>query len=92
MQQEPREPAGSPEHVVVWETTDSSVLPVVKSVLDAVGIPYFVEGEESMGMFPMGGVGGTYSTLGKGIAARILVPVERSEEAEALIESAHDNG
>ena len=86
MEKEPGEHTATPEYVVVWETTDSSVLPVVKSVLAASGIPYFVEGEEAMGMLPTGAIGGTHSTLGKGIAARILVPAHAREEAEQLLD------
>ena len=86
MEKQSEENTESPEYVVVWETTDSSVLPVVKSVLAAAGIPYFVEGEEAMGMLPTGAIGGTHSTLGKGIAARILVPIAAREEAEQLLD------
>lgn len=86
MEKKPEEHTDTPEYVVVWETTDSSVLPVVKSVLAAAGIPYFVEGEEAMGMLPTGAIGGTHSTLGKGIAARILVPDHAREEAEQLLD------
>ena len=72
-------------YVLVWETSDSSLLPVVKSLLDAVGISYFVQGEESLGMLPVGGVGGIFSTFRKGITAKIFVLRERREEVENLI-------
>ena len=86
MERQSEEHTENSDYVVVWETTDSSVLPVVKSVLAAAGIPYFVEGEEAMGMLPTGAIGGTHSTLGKGIAARILVPTSAQEEAEQLLD------
>ena len=86
MERRSEEPAATPEFVVVWETTDSSVLPVIKSMLAAAGIEYFVEGEDAMGMLPTGAIGGTHSTLGKGIATRILVAADRREEVELLLD------
>ena len=73
------------EYVAVWNTTDSSLLPVIRSLLTASGVPHIVQGEEALGLFPMGGVGGSQSTFRRGIAATILVPRERREEAERLI-------
>jgi hypothetical protein len=73
------------EYVTVLETTDTSLLPVIKSLLTAAQVPFVVDGEEVLGVLPVGGSGGTASTFGKGIAARVLVPVERREEAEELI-------
>lgn len=73
------------EYVPVWSTTDSALLPLIRSVLTAAGVPYFVQGEESLGLFPMGGIGGSQSTFRKGLAAKVLVPRDRREEAERLI-------
>ena len=73
--------------VCVWETSDPAVLPVIESLLQAAEIPFFVQGEESLGMLPMGGIGGTHSTLRKGIVARILVEPARAEEARTLIDA-----
>lgn len=81
------------EYVAVWSTTDNFLLPMIRSVLTAAGIPHIVQGEEALGLFPMGGVGGSQSTFRKGLAATILVPRERREEAEELIrESAATDG
>lgn len=71
--------------VVVFETSDVSLLPILRSVLDAAGIPCVIEGEEALGMLPMGGVGGSLSTGRKGIEARVLVPADRREEAATLL-------
>ncbi len=72
-------------YVTVWETSDSALLPVIKSLLDASGMPFIVQGEGALGIFPVGGVGGIFSTFRKGITAKILVPEDRREEAEKLI-------
>ena len=83
--EEPKENRDLSDYVAIWETSDSAVLPVIESLLDSAEIPYVVLGEEALGMLPMGGVGGIHATFGKGIAAKILVPKERREEAETLI-------
>ena len=80
-------PDPSPEDlelVSVLETTDSSLLPVVRSVLDAAGIEYLVQGEEALGLLPFGRVGGVINP--RALGAIIRVPRSRQEEARALIE------
>ena len=73
------------ELVTVCRTSDSTLLPILKSLLDATDIPYVVQGEEALGLFPLGplavGILG-----GRPAAASILVPRERAEEAEQLLE------
>ena len=75
--------ASASELVAVFTTADSSLLPIVKSVLDAAGIPYLVQGEETLGLFPLGrfGVGVSKRTLG----AIVHVPESRLEEARELL-------
>lgn len=75
---------GPDDLVPVFRTADISLLAVVKSLLDSAGIDYFVQGEEALGLFPVGPLGG--SLVGKAIAAVVMVPAERAEEAEALLE------
>lgn len=70
--------------VPVFKTADISLLMVVKSLLDSAEIDYFVQGEEALGLFPVGPMGG--SLVGKAIAAVVLVPPDRLEEAKALLE------
>jgi len=72
-------------YVPVWSTTDSFLLPVIRSALDAAGIPHVVQGEEAHRLFPLGAVGGSQSSFRLGLAATILVPPDREEEAIALI-------
>lgn len=71
------------ELVAAFTTADSSLLPIVKSVLDAAGIPYLVQGDETLGLFPLGrfGVGVSKRTLG----AIVRVPHSRLEEARELL-------
>lgn len=72
------------DRVPVFKTADISLLMVVKSLLDAAEIDYFVQGEEALGLFPVGPLGG--SLVGKAIAAVVMVPPDRLEEAKALLE------
>ena len=55
------------------ETRSQGDIAVVKSLLEAEGIPYFVQGEHFNNLRPLVG------------AARIMVPAERLAEAEDLI-------
>ena len=72
--------------VSVMETADVAVLPVVKSVLQAANIPFVVQGDEAMGVLPVGQVGmGGISSGGHGLSAGILVPRDHEEEARALL-------
>jgi hypothetical protein len=64
-------------------TSDTAFLPVVKSLLESAGIPFIVQGEEALGLFPLGPLGGTLDAGGLG--ATVHVPRERLEEAEALL-------
>ncbi len=74
------------EYVPVWSTTDSALLPVIRSLLTAAEVPHIVQGEQALGLLPMGGIGGSQSTFRRGIAATILVPRDRREQALRLIE------
>jgi len=73
----------APDMVSVLETSDAGTLPVIKSVLDAADIPYFVQGDESFGILPAGGTSGFFGDQGLGVA--ILVPVDRADEARELL-------
>lgn len=83
----PEMPEFSEEDLVsVLETANVAVLPVVKSLLRAAEIPFVVQGDEAMGVLPVGRVGlGGISSGGHGLSAGILVPKEREEEARALL-------
>ena len=81
----------SVKYVSVLETSDSTLLPVIKSMLESAGVPFVVEGEDALGILPVGGAGGGASIFSKGIVARVLVPSDRREEAEALIRGTPDD-
>lgn len=83
----PVEPELSDEDLVlVLETADVAVLPVVKSVLRSADIPFVVQGDEAMGVLPVGKIGlGGLTSRGHGLSAAILVPRDHEEEARALL-------
>jgi len=85
----PAEPADrsaqDDELVAVLRTSDSTLMPVVKSVLDAAGIPYIVQGDQAMGLLPLGPFGG--GVFSRVLGASVLVPADRADEARALLES-----
>ncbi len=67
----------------VLETADAALLPVVTSLLDGAGIPYFVQGDRAMGLMPLGPFSASF--FGRALAARVRVPSEYAAEAEALL-------
>ena len=71
--------------VAVFETADVSLLPIVKSLLDAAEIPCVVQGEEALSVLPVGRWGAGISQSGRGLAATIRVEKARVEETEALL-------
>ena len=81
--------------VMVFETTDVSLLMVVKSVLDDADIDYTVQGEEASSLLPLGPFGAGLSRHGFG--ARIHVPEDQAADAEEVLavlddETAEDSG
>ena len=87
MADEPEEPQGNPdlELVEVFETADPALLPVLRSALEAAGIPYYTEGEESFGLLPLSG---GFVSNEDPMAVEIHVAADRAEEARALIQTA----
>ena len=69
--------------VPIFDTSDPALLPVIKSLLMGAGIPYLVQGEEAMSMFPVGEIIGPFTK--RGLAARILVKPEDVEAATELL-------
>lgn len=67
----------------VLTTTDSTLLPVVKSVLESASIPFLVQGEGAQGLFPMAAAPTGQNKTGLG--ARIMVPQNRAAEARELL-------
>ena len=75
--------SGPQRWVMVFETTDVSLLMVVKSVLEDASIDYTVQGEEASSLLPLGPFGGGLSLHGFG--ARIHVPEDQASDAEEVL-------
>lgn len=71
--------------VCIFTTADISLLAVVRSALTAAGIPFVVQGEGGLRLFPMGpfAIGFRRPVLG----ARILVPDVEADDARRFLES-----
>jgi hypothetical protein len=69
--------------VRVFQTADSTLLPIIKSMLDGAGIPHIVQGDHALGLLPLGpfGTGVTRGLLG----AIILVPREHAAAAKEIL-------
>lgn len=67
------------------KAADPVRLSVLKTLLEAEGIPYFVQGEESLHMLPIAGQGGIFSK--DGLAASVMVSENYIEQARAVIEA-----
>ncbi len=79
----PPEPTVEPYETVL-ETSEVSVIPVIKTALEAAGIPFRTRGEGLMNIFPSEALGAVmHSAAGE---VRIRVPVSRAEEARRLLE------
>jgi hypothetical protein len=72
--------------VEVAETADPSLVPVLRSALEGAGIPCLLDGEEAVGIFPLG-LNDTHFAQ-SGIAARLMVPADRLAEARELLSTA----
>jgi hypothetical protein len=78
------------EMVRVFQTADSTLLPIVKSMLDGAGIPYIVQGDHALGLLPLGpfGTGVTRGLLG----AIVLVPCEHAAAAKEILNALPEAG
>ena len=77
--------------VSVFETTDVTLLPVIKSVLQSAEIPFYVRGDEAMGILPVGTFGSGINYDGQGLGAAVVVHEDQAEEAKALLDSFADS-
>ena len=59
------------EIVPVFRTTDSALLPIVKSLLESAGIDYYVQGEEALGLIPVGSMGSSVSRASLGAIVHV---------------------
>lgn len=75
-----------PEYVTILETSDLSVIPVLKTTLEGAGIPFRTRGEGLMDLFPSEALGAPlHSSAGE---VKIRVPKDRADEARELLETA----
>ena len=72
-----------PHLVTVFTTADSSLVPILESLLDEAGIPYRMKGEGTLNLFPSTGVGLAIDPKAAGV--EVQVPADRAEEARALL-------
>ena len=79
----PDQEFGPQRWVMVFETTDVSLLMVIKSVLEDAGINYTVQGEEASTLFPLGPFGQGLNRHGFG--ARIHVPEDQVADTEKIL-------
>ena len=74
----------------VLNTTDPMLLSLVKSVLEAADIPFIVQGEAGVNVFPLGAAGSRVTNRSTGTI--VLVEEGRYEEAKALLETPAEEG
>jgi hypothetical protein len=82
------EEIAEPEHDLepfetVYETGETAVLPVVRSLLEGSGIPFLIRNEEALGLFPAEGIGLMIDP--RSHAAEVQVPVRHAEAARELL-------
>lgn len=78
----PAEDHQAPEYVSIFETSETDVIPVIKSVLEGAEIPYLVEGEDLMNLFPSDMLGGLYRPSAE---VHFMVTADRAEETRQLL-------
>ena len=66
-----RRPDPHSKTVEVFSTTDTMLLPIVKSLLESAGVDFYIQGEEALGLLPVGAMGSSVSRAS--LAARVHV-------------------
>ena len=78
------DPDNGGDLVAILETSDSPHLLIAKSILEGAEIPFFVQGDEALGLLPLGNMAPW--PLRHGIAAVIRVPTAYAADARVLLE------
>ena len=91
------EPPAEPEHpepgmVKLTEISEPALLPVVVGLLQSAGIRPVVDGEEIMGLWPVGQPVAGWTGWGRGLSAVVMVPADCVEEARALLAEVDERG
>ncbi len=81
----PPAPVAGEALVPVYQTADASLLPVIRSVLEAAEIPFSIQGEETSALFPLGRMGGGRDDRDLGVVVHVLE--SRVEEAKQVLEA-----
>ncbi len=69
--------------VIVHETSQTDVLPVIKSLLRSAEIPFQTRGEDLLNLFPSEALGPLYTRHSAEV--QLVVPPDRAEEARELL-------
>jgi hypothetical protein len=69
---------------IVLETINATEVAIVKSLLEAAGIPYLTRGEDAYDAFRGAFRGTVFNPLGRPVA--FLVPASMAEDARLLLE------
>jgi hypothetical protein len=69
---------------VVLETMNAAEVAIIKSLLEAVGIPYLTRREDQFDAFRGAFRGTVFNPLGRPVA--FMVPASRAEEARVLLQ------
>ncbi len=64
-------PTPNAKIVPVFRTTEPMMLPIVTSLLDSAGIEYYVQGEEALGLYPIGAMAGSVSRASLGAIVHV---------------------
>ncbi len=80
---EPTHP--EPNLVKLTEISEPALLPVLVGLLQSAGIQPVVDGDEIMGLWPVGQPVSGWTGSGRGLSAVIHVPADRVEEARTLL-------
>lgn len=57
--------------VPVFRTTEPMMLPIVTSLIESAGIEYFVQGEEALGLYPIGAMASSVSRASLGAIVHV---------------------
>jgi hypothetical protein len=79
------------EMVEVFKTSDSILLPVVKSLLDSAGIDYVTQGEEALGVLPLGPAGSKVVRASWAWGATLYVAEEDAASVKELLAQLEDD-
>lgn len=76
-------PTDEDQWELLLQTTDDFHLQLIRSLLDFAQIPYLVQGQAALSLYPLGAAG--TQTTHRMLGASLRVPHSRLEEAQALI-------